>query len=83
MAGIRTPLSIVARKCGISVVLSSHLMADVERTCDRILVIHSGRVARSGDVGKTNALPDVVKVVNGVRKSGRSNGGNVGFEVRD
>ena len=40
------------REFGISVVLSSHLMADVERTCDRILVIRAGHVARSGDVGR-------------------------------
>ena len=40
------------REFGISVVLSSHLMADVERTCDRILVIRAGRVSRSGDVGQ-------------------------------
>ena len=39
------------REFGISVVLSSHLMGDVERTCDRILVIRSGRLVRSGEVG--------------------------------
>lgn len=39
------------REFGISVVLSSHLMADVERTCDRILVIRAGHVARSGELG--------------------------------
>ena len=39
------------RDFGISVLLSSHLMADVERTCDRIIVLHGGRVAQSGEVG--------------------------------
>ena len=39
------------REFGISVVLSSHLMGDVERTCDRILVIRSGRLERSGELG--------------------------------
>jgi ABC-2 type transport system ATP-binding protein len=39
------------REFGISVVLSSHLMADVERTCDRIIVLQGGRVVQSGDVG--------------------------------
>lgn len=38
------------REFGISILLSSHLMADVERTCDRILVLRSGRLVRSGDV---------------------------------
>ena len=35
---------------GISLMLSSHLMGDVERTCDRIIVIESGRVLRQGEV---------------------------------
>jgi ABC-2 type transport system ATP-binding protein len=39
------------REFGISVLLSSHLMADVERTCDRIIVLHGGRVAQTGEVG--------------------------------
>lgn len=38
------------REFGISVLISSHLMADVERTCDRILVLQAGRLVRSGDV---------------------------------
>jgi ABC-2 type transport system ATP-binding protein len=39
------------REFGISVLLSSHLMADVERTCDRIIVIQGGRLMQSGEVG--------------------------------
>ncbi|MGQ0643414.1 MAG: ABC transporter ATP-binding protein [Gemmatimonadaceae bacterium] len=39
------------REFGISVVLSSHLMVDVERTCDRIIVVQGGRVVHSGEVG--------------------------------
>ena len=39
------------REFGISVLFSSHLMADVERTCDRIIVLQSGRVVQSGEVG--------------------------------
>jgi ABC-2 type transport system ATP-binding protein len=35
---------------GISLMLSSHLMGDVERTCDRIIVIEAGRVLRQGEV---------------------------------
>lgn len=37
---------------GISVLLSSHLMADVERTCDRIIVIRGGQVMHEGEVGR-------------------------------
>jgi len=38
------------REFGISVLFSSHLMADVERTCDRIIVLQGGHVVQSGDV---------------------------------
>jgi ABC-2 type transport system ATP-binding protein len=38
------------REFGISVILSSHLMADVERTCDRIIVMQGGRVVHAGEV---------------------------------
>jgi len=39
------------REFGISVLFSSHLMADVERTCDRIIVLQGGRLVEAGDVG--------------------------------
>jgi ABC-2 type transport system ATP-binding protein len=39
------------REFGISVLLSSHLMADVERTCDRIIVLQGGRLVHAGEVG--------------------------------
>ena len=35
---------------GISILLSSHLMGDVERTCSRIIVLEGGRVADEGAV---------------------------------
>lgn len=40
------------REFGISVLFSSHLMSDVERTCDRIIVLQGGHVAQSGEVGQ-------------------------------
>lgn len=40
------------REFGISVLLSSHLMADVERTCDRIIVLQDGRLVQAGEVGQ-------------------------------
>jgi ABC-2 type transport system ATP-binding protein len=39
------------REFGISVLLSSHLMADVERTCDRIIVMQGGQLVHAGEVG--------------------------------
>jgi ABC-2 type transport system ATP-binding protein len=35
---------------GVSVVLSSHLIADLERVCDYLIVLVAGRVAVDGDV---------------------------------
>ena len=40
------------REFGISVLFSSHLMADVERTCDRIIVLQGGRLVHAGDVSQ-------------------------------
>ena len=40
------------REFGISVLFSSHLMADVERTCDRILVLQGGHVMHAGEVNQ-------------------------------
>ena len=38
------------KEFGISVILSSHLMGDVEATCDRIIVLEDGHVAQEGAV---------------------------------
>jgi ABC-2 type transport system ATP-binding protein len=38
------------RDFGISIMLSTHLMGDVESTCDRIIVLDHGQVVESGDV---------------------------------
>ena len=40
------------REFGISVLFSSHLMADVERTCDRIIVLQGGHLVHAGDVAQ-------------------------------
>ncbi|MDP6059345.1 MAG: ABC transporter ATP-binding protein [Pirellulaceae bacterium] len=40
------------KEFGISLMLSSHLMADVERVCKRIVVLREGRVVETGEVSK-------------------------------
>ena len=40
----------IGREFGISILLSTHLMGDVESICDRIVVLDSGRVMEQGDV---------------------------------
>jgi ABC-2 type transport system ATP-binding protein len=37
---------------GISIILSSHLMGDVESTCDRIIVLENGHVTEHGAVAQ-------------------------------
>src|SRR3954453_7160705 len=38
----------VGRDFGISIVISTHLMGDVERTCDAVVVLDAGEVLRAG-----------------------------------
>jgi ABC-2 type transport system ATP-binding protein len=40
----------VGREFGISIVISTHLMGDVERTCDAVVVLDAGQVLRAGAV---------------------------------
>jgi ABC-2 type transport system ATP-binding protein len=35
---------------GINVVVSSHLLPDIERTCDRVLVMKSGAIVKEGEI---------------------------------
>ena len=58
------------REFGISILLSSHLMADVERTCDRIIVLQSGRLVQSGEVRHFTKETETVFIeVDGNRES--------------
>jgi ABC-2 type transport system ATP-binding protein len=46
---LQTLMEVVAVQ-GVSVVLSSHLIADLERVCDHLVVLVAGRVALAGEV---------------------------------
>ena len=50
------------RDFGISIVFSSHLMGEVERTCDNIIVLEAGRVTREGSVSGFTEDTDVLAV---------------------
>ncbi len=47
---------------GISILLSSHLMGEVEETCDRIIVLENGQVSQSGRVSEFTAETQEVVV---------------------
>jgi ABC-2 type transport system ATP-binding protein len=52
-SGRQEMLELIARtssEFGISMLISSHLMGDIERTCDRIIVLEAGGVLEQGDV---------------------------------
>ncbi len=54
-AGREEMLGLVRRtgqEFGINIMLSSHLMGDVESTCDRIIVIEGGSIIEQGDVSE-------------------------------
>ena len=44
----------VGREFGISIVISTHLMGDVERTCDSVVVLDAGRLLRTGRRGRVH-----------------------------
>jgi ABC-2 type transport system ATP-binding protein len=47
---IRELLRSLARDEAMSVFVSSHLLAEIELTCDRVAIIHKGRILRAGPV---------------------------------
>ena len=46
--GFMDNLADAARDRGMSVVLSSHLVSDLDRVCDRLIVLNGGRVRAAG-----------------------------------
>lgn len=50
------------RDFGISIMLSTHLMGDVETTCDRIVVLEGGIVTEAGDVAGFTAESETVYI---------------------
>jgi ABC-2 type transport system ATP-binding protein len=54
-AFLRDLLDFVA-ELGVSVVLSSHLLGDLERVCDHLIVLADGRVQLAGDVADLLAV---------------------------
>jgi len=47
---------------GISIILSSHLMGDVESTCDRIIVLENGHVTEQGEVAQFTQETETVLI---------------------
>jgi ABC-2 type transport system ATP-binding protein len=54
---IRKLLRTLAAEAGLSIFLSSHLLAEIELICDRVAIIHRGRVLRTGSVSEMIVAP--------------------------
>jgi ABC-2 type transport system ATP-binding protein len=45
-------VSRIARERGVTVLLSTHVLAEVEETCDHVVILHRGRVVAQGTVAE-------------------------------
>ncbi|OAI39626.1 ABC transporter [bacterium SCGC AG-212-C10] len=50
------------REFGISIIMSSHLLGEIERVCDHLVVIEGGRLVRSDSIGMFTARTQVLAV---------------------
>jgi len=50
------------RRRGKTVLLSSHLLADVEDVCDRIAILHRGKLTKIGEVKDLLTIKDITQI---------------------
>jgi ABC-2 type transport system ATP-binding protein len=55
-----------AREAGTAVFLNSHLLTEVERVCDRVAIVHKGRVVAAGALGDLLGEPELRLRVTGL-----------------
>jgi ABC-2 type transport system ATP-binding protein len=55
-------LIIALARRGKTVILSSHLLADVEDVCDRVVIYYGGRIQAMGTLKDLLARPDAVRI---------------------
>ena len=67
IAGIRQLIRRLSRDRGVTVLVSSHLLAEVEQVCDRVVILNRGRVVQVGrvdDLGVGEARSVEIRVGN-------------------
>ena len=70
----------LAQRKGVNVILSSHVLPDVETACERVVVLHQGRVVAQGPIAELKGQSrrafelrvkgDVARFVSGLRDAG-------------
>jgi ABC-2 type transport system ATP-binding protein len=55
-------LIIALARRGKTIILSSHLLADVEDVCDRVVIYYGGRVQAMGSLRQLLATPDALRI---------------------
>jgi ABC-2 type transport system ATP-binding protein len=61
-----------ARDRGATVILNSHLLTEVERVCDRVVILDHGRIIASGPLDEVVASDGVRLRVTGLDEAGRA-----------
>jgi ABC-2 type transport system ATP-binding protein len=61
-------LIVALAKRGKTVILSSHLLSDVEDVCDRVVIYYGGRIQAKGTLQELLATPDVTRITTPVLK---------------
>ena len=61
-----------ARDRGATVILNSHLLTEVERVCDRVVILHQGRTIAAGPLDEVVAADGVRMRVTGLDDTGRA-----------
>ena len=61
-----------ARDRGATVILNSHLLTEVERVCDRVVILHRGRMIASGPLDDVVAVDGVRLHVTDLGEQGRA-----------
>ena len=61
-----------ARDRGATVILNSHLLTEVERVCDRVVILDHGRIIASGSLDEVVASDGVRLRVTGLDDAGRA-----------
>jgi ABC-2 type transport system ATP-binding protein len=73
-----------ARDRGATVILNSHLLTEVERVCDRVVILHQGRMIASGSLDEVVAADGVRLRVTGIGDVGPAVAAGFGpVEVED